>query len=165
MHTAASIELVSGDWNQLGPDAARIRDAVFIREQGIPAELEWDEEDARSAHVVAYRTSPVREPIATGRLLAGGWIGRVAVLKSARRSGLGRLLLEALVELAHERGEPAARLYAQTYAIPFYETCGFTSVGEPFEEVGIPHIEMTRVLSDSGSSVPSSSASSLPAGS
>ena len=54
MHEAASIELVSGDWEQLGPDAARIRDAVFVREQGIPPELEWDEEDASSVHVVAY---------------------------------------------------------------------------------------------------------------
>lgn len=147
MHAVTSIELVSGDWEQLGPDAARIRDAVFVREQGIPAELEWDEEDARSAHVVAYRGAPVREPVATARLLAGGWIGRVAVVKEARRGGLGRLLIEALVKVAQERGDPAARLYAQTYAMPFYETCGFTAVGEPFEEAGIPHIEMIRTLS------------------
>jgi predicted GNAT family N-acyltransferase len=147
MHAVTSIELVSGDWAQLGPDAARIRDAVFIREQGIPAELEWDEEDARSAHVVAYRSAPAREPVATARLLAGGWIGRVAVVKEARRGGLGHRLIEALVKVAQERGEPAARLYAQTYAMPFYETCGFTPVGEPFEEAGIPHIEMVRPLS------------------
>jgi predicted GNAT family N-acyltransferase len=142
MHAATSIELVSGDWDQLGPDAARIRDAVFVREQGIPAELEWDEEDPRSTHVVIYRTAPVREAVATARLLAGGWIGRVAVVKSARRAGLGHLLIEALVKVAREHGEPAARLYAQTYAMPFYEGCGFTVVGEPFEEAGIPHIEM-----------------------
>jgi predicted GNAT family N-acyltransferase len=158
MHATASIELVSGDWDLLGPDAARIRDAVFIREQGIPAELEWDEEDARSAHVVAYRTAPVREPVATARLLAGGWIGRVAVVKSARRGGLGHLLVEALVKIADERGEPVARLYAQTYAMPFYETCGFTVAGEPFEEAGIPHVEMIRTLS--GSSMPAATAQS-----
>jgi predicted GNAT family N-acyltransferase len=159
MHAATSIELVSGDWDQLGPDAARIRDAVFVREQGIPAELEWDEEDPRSIHVVAYRTAPVREPVATARLLAGGWIGRVAVVKNARRGGLGRMLIRALVKVAHERGDPMARLYAQTYAMPFYETCGFTAVGEPFEEAGIPHIEMIRTLSDGASDSTSDGAS------
>ncbi|MEJ0004457.1 MAG: GNAT family N-acetyltransferase [Pararobbsia sp.] len=151
MHAATSIELTCGDWAQLGPDAARVRDAVFIREQGIPPDLEWDDEDAHSAHVVAYRTlpgiSPEREPVATARLLAGGWIGRVAVLSTARRGGLGRLLVEALVKLAQDRGEPAARLYAQTYAMPFYERCGFRVAGEPFEEAGIPHVEMIRPLS------------------
>jgi predicted GNAT family N-acyltransferase len=158
MHAAASIEIVSGDWAQLGPDAARIRDAVFIREQGIPPELEWDEEDARSHHVVAYRTAPVREPVATARLLTGGWIGRVAVLKSARRGGLGRLLVEALVSVAQTRGEPVARLYAQTYAMPFYEICGFVVSGEPFEEAGIPHVEMTRTLLAAAGSAPASEA-------
>jgi predicted GNAT family N-acyltransferase len=146
MHDAPSMEIVTGDWTQLGPDAARIRDAVFIREQGIPVELEWDAEDATSVHVVAYRVGPAREPVATARLLKGGWIGRVAVLKPARRGGLGRRLLEALVEAARARGDTAARLYAQTYAMPFYETCGFVVAGEPFEEAGIPHIEMVRSL-------------------
>lgn len=146
MHEAPSIEIVTGDWAQLGPDAARIRDAVFIREQGIPAELEWDADDATSVHVVAYRVGAVREPVATARLLSEGWIGRVAVLKSARRGGLGQRLVEALVEAARVRGDDAARLYAQTYVTPLYEKCGFVVVGEPFEEAGIPHIEMMRVL-------------------
>lgn len=146
MHDAPSIEIVTGDWALLGPDAARIRDAVFIREQSIPPDLEWDEEDAHCVHVVAYRTAPAREPVATARLLAGGWIGRVAVLKSARRGGLGRQLVEALVEVARARGDDAARLYAQTYVTALYEACGFAVVGEPFEEAGIPHIEMARPL-------------------
>ena len=146
MHTAPSIEIVIGDWTQLGGDAARIRDAVFVREQGIPADLEWDEDDPRCVHVVAYRTVPSREAVATARLLEGGWIGRVAVLKSARRGGLGRLVVEALVETARKRGDESARLYAQTYVTPMYEACGFTVVGEPFEEAGIPHIEMIRPL-------------------
>jgi predicted GNAT family N-acyltransferase len=146
MHDAPSIEIVTGDWAQLGLDAARIRDAVFIREQGIPAELEWDADDATSVHVVAYRVSPAREPVATARLLPGGWIGRVAVIKSARRGGLGMRLVEALVEAARVRGDDAARLYAQTYVTPLYEKCGFSVVGEEFEEAGIPHIQMVRRL-------------------
>ena len=157
MHDAPSIDIVTGDWALLGPDAARIRDAVFIREQGIPADLEWDEADARCVHVVAYRTTPSREPVATARLLEDGWIGRVAVLKAARRGGLGRKLVDALVEAARARGDVAARLYAQTYATAFYETCGFVVVGDTFEEAGIPHIEMARALqadTPSGSRAP-----------
>ncbi|RKP44238.1 GNAT family N-acetyltransferase [Pararobbsia silviterrae] len=146
MHDTPSIDIITGAWTQLGLDAARIRDAVFVREQGIPADLEWDEEDARCVHVVAYRTTPEREPVATARLLAGGWIGRVAVIKPARRGGLGRRVVEALVEVARHRGDDAARLYSQTYAVPLYEACGFQVVGEPFEEAGIPHIEMVRAF-------------------
>lgn len=146
MHDTPAIDIVTGDWTELGPDAARIRDAVFIREQGIPAELEWDDEDLGCVHVVAYRNAPAREPVATARLLAGGWIGRVAVIKSARRGGLGRRLVEALVEAARVRGDTTARLYAQTYVTPLYELCGFKVVGEPFEEAGIPHVEMIRSL-------------------
>jgi predicted GNAT family N-acyltransferase len=68
------------------------------------------------------------------------------------------MLIGALVKVAQERGEPMARLYAQTYAMPFYETCGFTAVGEPFEEAGIPHIEMARMLSDGASESPAPAA-------
>ncbi|RKU03214.1 GNAT family N-acetyltransferase [Burkholderia sp. Nafp2/4-1b] len=137
----------TGDWTMLGGDAARIRDAVFVREQRIPPEWELDDEDPLSLHAVAYRVDTAtgaRRAVATGRLLRSGTIGRVAVLADARGQGAGSAVLQALLDAARHRGEPLVRLYAQDAAVPFYERHGFTAIGEPFVEIGVPHLEMAR---------------------
>ncbi|RQR57992.1 GNAT family N-acetyltransferase [Burkholderia sp. Bp9002] len=137
----------TGDWARLGGDAARIRDAVFVREQRIPPEWELDDDDPLSRHAVAYRfdaAAGTRCAIATGRLLPSGTIGRVAVLAGARGQGAGSAVLRALMDEARHRGEPVVRLYAQAAAVPFYIRHGFTAIGEPFVEIGVPHVEMTR---------------------
>jgi predicted GNAT family N-acyltransferase len=136
--------LTIGSWSQLGPAASQVRTAVFVHEQNIPAELEWDVADADALHVVIH--NPQAEPVATGRLLVHalgvGRIGRMAVLASLRGSGLGQQVLEALVQAARERGDTEVCLHAQTSAQGFYERLGFTQRGEVYAEVGIPHIEM-----------------------
>ncbi|KVV07790.1 GNAT family N-acetyltransferase [Burkholderia ubonensis] len=140
-------EVETGDWTMLGGDAARIRDAVFVREQRIPPEWELDDDDPLSRHAVAYRidaATGARRAIATGRLLPSGTIGRVSVLADARGQGAGSAVLQALLDEARRRGEPAVRLYAQETAVPFYVRHGFSTIGEWFVEAGVRHVEMTR---------------------
>lgn len=145
---ATRLRLVTGAWADLGTDAGDIRARVFIEEQGIPQELEWDEEDATAVHAVAY--NPQGRPVATGRLLRGGpglaKIGRVAVLAPARRTGVGRQVMQALMDAASARGDHEVVLHAQRSAEDFYQRLGFTVRGEPFDEVGIPHVEMAAAL-------------------
>jgi predicted GNAT family N-acyltransferase len=139
------IQLVIGDWASLGLDAARVRDAVFVREQQIPADLEWDDADHGAVHAVAYRANGgARTAIGTGRLLPTGYIGRLAVVKDARTTGVGTRLLDALVSRAFARGDLQVRLYAQYDAVRFYLRYGFERVGHEFVEAGIRHVEMAR---------------------
>ncbi len=142
-HGEPEIELRTGTWAQLGEAAGALRLAVFVREQGIPAALEYDAWDARSVHCVAYLDD---EPAATGRLLPDGRIGRMAVRADQRGRGIGRRVLEALLAVARERGDRSVELSAQTQVEAFYRAQGFVPVGEPYEEVGIPHLKMRRSL-------------------
>lgn len=135
--------LKSGDWSELGALAGAVRTAVFVHEQGIPADLEWDEWDARSLHCVAFDGE---RPVATGRLLPDGHIGRMAVLAEYRRRGVGGRILDALIEAARARGDPRIELSAQSYVVEFYARRGFVGVGEPYDEVGIAHQRMEMTL-------------------
>jgi len=132
-----------GDWATLGADAAVIRREVFIDEQHIPEAEEWDDADAVSRHAVAYDGGLA---IATGRLLPDARIGRMAVRRAHRRSGIGGILLEALVEAARARGDGTVVLSAQSYVIDFYARHGFVTRGEPYLDCGIPHQTMHRAL-------------------
>ncbi|MBR0895266.1 GNAT family N-acetyltransferase [Bradyrhizobium tropiciagri] len=125
-----------------------IRTSVFVEEQGVPAELELDDMDALSWHALAFAEDGA--PVATGRLLPDGHIGRMAVLKSARGTGIGARVLDALMAKAAELGYPELILVAQTQAEPFYARVGFERVGVEFEQVGIPHIEMRKRLVQAG---------------
>ena len=115
---AEMVEVRTGDWNTLGRDAARLRTAVFVREQGIPADVEADALDASARHAVLYNR--LGQPVATGRLLqqAPGVsrIGRMAVDRSVRGAQWGRVLLAALVEAARARGDTQVQLHAQCSA-------------------------------------------------
>lgn len=132
--------IVLGDWNTLQKDAQAIRYAVFVIEQNIPVELEWDAMDAACLHAVAYNQQG--EPIGTGRLLPDGHIGRMAVLASARGTGVGASILRSLMEQAKLRGDQVVRLNAQQSAEQFYAREGFARDGEIFMEAGIAHICM-----------------------
>lgn len=131
-------------WSQARDTARAIRYAVFVEEQGVPVELEWDDQDEPSWHAVALADDGT--PVATGRLLPDGHIGRMAVLASARGTGVGATVLQALMGKAVELGYAELVLNAQTHAAPFYERAGFAASGEPFEEAGIPHVEMRKRL-------------------
>jgi YbgC/YbaW family acyl-CoA thioester hydrolase len=142
------LQVKTGSWAELGADARRIRTAVFVQEQRIPAELEWDEADADAIHAVAYNR--LGQAVATGRLLpaSGGIakIGRMAVHQALRGGGLGEQVLRALAAQAQQRGDRAIELHAQRTARAFYARLGFAPQGEPYEEAGIPHITMTSAL-------------------
>lgn len=135
-------EIKLGDWGTLSADAKAIRTEVFVEEQGVPAELEMDSMDALCLHAVAYEADGT--PVGTGRLLPDGHIGRMAVRKSARGSGVGGELLQALMVHAKARGDLLVALSAQTHAAPFYQRHGFAIEGEEFYEAGIAHINMQR---------------------
>ena len=142
------LQVKTGSWAELGADARRIRTEVFVQEQRIPAELEWDEADETAIHAVAYNR--LGQAVATGRLLpaSGGTakIGRMAVHQALRGWGFGEQVLRALVARAQERGDRGIALHAQRTAREFYARLGFLPQGEPFDEAGIPHVTMTSAL-------------------
>ena len=135
------IELLN--WDQARAHASPVRFAVFCEEQGVPREIELDEHDPVSVHAVAFDQG---KPVATGRLLPDGHIGRMAVLKDWRNRGIGGLILKALMERARRRGDPQAILSAQVGAARFYEAHGFVRHGAEYMEAGIRHQEMLRKL-------------------
>ena len=139
----SKFRIESGDWIQLKQDAMMIREAVFIQEQQIAAEDEWDLDDAISLHFI------VRDgvnAVATGRLLQNHSIGRIAVLQSYRGQGVGKLLMQAIIDKAQQQKRPVVHLSAQVHAIAFYESLSFKVEGEKYDECGIPHIHMRLVF-------------------
>ncbi|WP_280354768.1 GNAT family N-acetyltransferase [Nocardia otitidiscaviarum] len=141
------IEIVTVASERDRADAYAIRMAVFVEEQGVPAEIELDELDATADHFLARLDG---EPIGAGRLTRRddiGVLGRLAVAKRARGTGLGAALVRAIEERACERGLVAVELHAQTQAQGFYERLGYTAFGEPdWEDAGIEHIWMRKTL-------------------
>ena len=127
-------------WNEAGAQLRAIRTTVFIDEQNVPMELEWDGLDGLSTHVLAITATGVA--IGAGRLLPDGHIGRMAVVKPWRNRGVGRTILLELLAIARERGFERVELSAQTHAIAFYARFGFEVVGGEFMDAGIPHRTM-----------------------
>jgi predicted GNAT family N-acyltransferase len=132
------------NWATDAATLCAIRLKVFVEEQNVPLELEWDGEDERCEHALAY--APDDTPIGTGRLLPDGRIGRLAVLKEWRGQGAGSALLEYFLALAREKGFTTVSLHAQIHATAFYARHGFEAHGDQFMDAGIPHIEMSRQL-------------------
>jgi predicted GNAT family N-acyltransferase len=134
--------------------ALAVREVVFIEEQHVPESLERDADDALAFHVLALSQ---KHAVGTGRLVplgaapegeAGEWakVGRMAVLQSHRRSGVGTMLLQALEAEASRRGLAGIVLNAQLAAMEFYKVHGYQPNGAAFEEAGIPHVEMKKRL-------------------
>ena len=128
------------NWNASRDKLHAVRRLVFVLEQRVPEELEWDDLDERAYHVLASDSEG--EPIGTGRLTLEGRIGRMAVIKSWRGRGVGKAILQALLTLARKEGCSVVSLHAQLHALPFYEKYGFIAQGPEFEEAGIPHRAM-----------------------
>ncbi|MGN9792777.1 GNAT family N-acetyltransferase [Streptomyces sp. OZ13] len=136
-----------------------VRKEVFVAEQQVPEEIEYDAydaEDADTIHVLAVAEDG--RPLGTGRLLHGasalkktgdltvGSLGRLAVSKAARGLGVGVALVRAIEEAARTRGLAAVDLHAQTHALGFYERLGYAAYGSEFLDAGIPHLAMRRAL-------------------
>jgi len=132
-------------------EALAVRFAVFVDEQHVPPGIEIDEhdelDDAGTVHAIVRHAETA---IAAGRFYRRDaetvQVGRMAVLREARRSGAGRAMLDALLDEACRRGYRRARLSAQTHAIGFYEKAGFAAFGGFYDDAGIPHQDMEREL-------------------
>ncbi|GAB5403973.1 MAG: GNAT family N-acetyltransferase [Aureliella sp.] len=127
------------------PAIRQIRETVFILEQAVSREDEFDGKDPQCLHALAL----VRGlPVATGRLdvVNNGKIGRVAVLEEFRRQGFGTQIMRTLESAAKENGLPQVWFHAQLVAVRFYEALGYVAQGDVFEEAGIAHVKMSRLL-------------------
>ena len=129
-------------WHLAAAEAGAIREKVFVIEQGVPADMEYDDFDPQCLHAIAR--GPDGTAIGTGRLLPDGHIGRLAVMPVWRQHGVGRALMCYLTDAARRRGLERLQLNAQISAAGFYERLGYRRQGEPFEEAGIAHIAMAR---------------------
>ncbi|WP_129116880.1 GNAT family N-acetyltransferase [Halegenticoccus tardaugens] len=156
-------EVVVGDDDATRADAFAVRREVFVEEQGVPADLEWDDHDERAVHFVAYDGG---RAVGAARLrrFAGseggcksgdfgtadrgdvGKVERVAVLPDARGSGWGRRLMEAVERAAADRGVAELTLSSQTHAEAFYRRLGYETVSDVFREAGIPHVKMVKSI-------------------
>ena len=132
MQTAPNI--VHGDWKTYQHEAERVRAMVFIAEQKVPRELEFDEDDKTAEHFIAFDARDMVTGCA--RLLDNGRIGR----------GIGEAVMKAVLERAKARGMKDVHLAAQVQAMPFYERLGFEPFGNEFDEAGIPHRMMRLVV-------------------
>ncbi|MBM0138332.1 GNAT family N-acetyltransferase [Pseudomonas cannabina] len=128
-------------WQKNNADIRRIRDSVFVAEQSVPPELEWDADDAEAVHFLALEGDYA---VGTARLLADGEIGRLSVLKDWRGLKVGEALLSAVIDEAEKRGLKPLKLSAQVQAVDFYQRFGFVVTSKEFLEAGLPHVDMLR---------------------
>ena len=136
------VELMN--WEKAQPTAGPIRFAIFVGEQNVPEGIDLDDKDKDCVHAIAYNVD--NKAVGTGRLLPGGHIGRMAVVKEWRRMGVGAVLLDALSEEARKQGHAEVVVAAQLQAAEFYRAHGYVAEGKVFEEAGILHQHMRKVL-------------------
>ncbi|MEY3884025.1 MAG: hypothetical protein RIS87_1667 [Pseudomonadota bacterium] len=127
-------------WSEFEESLRTIRTKVFIEEQQVPIDLEWDSQDTSAQHLLVLTST--NEPIACARLLNNGSIGRMAVLKEWRGLGLGAKLLIKAIAFHRQQGISVITLSAQVHAIPFYQKAGFEVISTPYLDAGILHVDM-----------------------
>lgn len=143
-----SVEIA--DTGVLETEVKRLRETVFVIEQGVPADIEWDGLDDQCKHIVVRVQG---QCIATGRLMPSGKLGRIAVDDAYRGRGFGKVVTEALCQLATNEGFVQAYLHAQIQAKHLYLACGFSETGPTFQEANIDHIKMVKSLSPLDTSI------------
>lgn len=140
------IELSITSWAEAQSLVKPLRYQVFVVEQKVPEDMEWDEFDEIAWHAIVTVDN---QTVGTGRLILDGHIakiGRMAVQSSRRNQGIGTIILNALIQTAKEKGAQECLLHAQTHAIAFYAKEDFEPHGPIFDEAGIPHVEMRLIL-------------------
>ena len=133
-------------WNEHANRIRKLRETVFVIEQGVSSRIEWDGRDHLCEHAIALTNSDVI--IGTGRMLPSGHIGRIAVLSSYRGQGIGKILIDQLITMAKEAGLGVIYLNSQMNAKSFYQRFGFVAKGPVYMDVGIPHQRMELILED-----------------
>lgn len=132
-------------WHEAEAQLSAIRRQVFIVEQHVPEPLEWDGRDEEAIHLLACTESGA---VGCARLLAGGQLGRMAVLEKYRGQGIGQALLQTAIAICHARGWHVVTLSAQTQAVGFYARAGFNICSKEYPDAGIPHRDMRLILSN-----------------
>lgn len=143
---STSFTINSAQWETDKEQLQAVRYSVFVEEQAVPIEEEWDDHDEDANHWLAL--SDTGEAVGTVRMLSDGHIGRMAVLKSHRKLGIGQALLKIALTHARELNLYEAYLYAQTHAVEFYRNEGFAVFGEEFMDANIPHLTMRLKLAE-----------------
>ena len=133
-------------WQDKEIELRKIRHQVFIVEQNVPSALEWDGLDEDAIHLLAL--DPAGEAVGCTRLLAGGKLGRMAVLADWRGKGVGESLLQAAIAACRQHGWPNISLCAQTHAMSFYQRAGFVVCSEEYLDAGIAHRDMKLRLNN-----------------
>ncbi|KAB7672587.1 GNAT family N-acetyltransferase [Bacillus sp. B1-b2] len=127
--------------------AFQIRKEIFVVEQGVPLEDEFDEFDTLNGaceHILVFHEG---NPVGTGRIRIVEMVGkleRICILEPYRKFGLGSVIIATLEELAGKRGISKVKLHGQTQAQGFYKRLGYQSSSSEFIEDGIPHVLMTK---------------------
>ena len=140
------IKLSITSWAEAQNLVKSLRNQVFVIEQKVPEDMEWDEFDQIAWHAIVTADN---QTIGTGRLIINdriAKIGRMAVQSSRRNQGIGKSILKSLIQTAKEKGAQECILHAQTHAIAFYAKEDFEPHGPIFDEAGIPHVEMRLIL-------------------
>lgn len=137
-----SLQIVA--WHQAETALRQIREQVFMQEQSVPADLEWDGLDAEAKHLLL---NIGQQPVACARLLPTQHLGRMAVLPEWRGKGLGTRLMQCAVDYAQHQTWHAIHISAQIQALGFYQRFGFTVTSEPYWDAGILHCDMRLVIS------------------
>lgn len=143
---ASNFNIIEANWAEHKLQLMHIRTQVFMLEQHVSADLEWDGLDDTAKHLLALNDTGLA--IGCARLLGDGSIGRMAVLREWRGCGVGAMLLRAAIKLHQQQGVNAITLSAQTHAIPFYEKLGFVISSEPYLDANILHVDMRLILGD-----------------
>lgn len=142
--TGTTFRVRTASWAEDGAALRSVREAVFVAEQGVPVELEWDGLDPGCRHLLAEDAQG--RPIGCARLLPDGHMGRMAVVAPWRGRGVGRALLRAMLAQAAAAGFTIVRLNAQVQALGFYAREGFQAWGDVFDDAGIEHRAMQLAL-------------------
>lgn len=142
----SSFEVRRANWPADEAGIRHVREIVFVQEQEVPSDLEWDGSDDECVHALAEAING--DAIGTGRLAPDGKIGRMAVLRPFRNAGVGARILAHLMDAAREAGLRRCYLHSQVHAVDFYARHGFTAHGPEFMEADIPHREMVMEIED-----------------
>jgi predicted GNAT family N-acyltransferase len=139
-----NVKITQVQWLEAEKQLSKVRTVVFIDEQYVPVNLEWDDLDATAQHLLAVNDA--NEPIACARILNNGSIGRMAVLKAWRGLGVGSALLKRAIEIHQQHGTQNITLSAQVHAITFYEKAGFEVISQPYLDANIQHVDMRLLV-------------------
>ncbi len=147
-----SVQISVVDWAQSQTVLRQIRKTVFIDQQQVPEDLEWDGLDKTAVHLLAqipYPTKTDAEPVGTARILINGQtahIGRMAVMPNWRGKGIGKKILHQAIAECQQRSVKKIILNAQSYVLDFYQQASFVISSAEFMDAGIAHKEMTLIL-------------------